>query len=942
LNDENPSNGAGAEPKPKRPMTDAQRDALARGQAALAAKRAERRANPPGVVQTTSAEIREVQHARSAPPPRTIDDVVAKRAAEDATEMPPPVEQVARETKLYTVGTDPLPPPEDNPDLNDGIIASSDAAPDLVGLQPPRNLADLMSMVPTIGDGQYYVEVVRRAPQTYGGSVCKGTQRQIREYMTETDFVSFYGGGDYTLVLYGPPPRGGVIDPRTGRPRSKALSPPVKLEISTTVYPPNVQAALLHDDEMHGMEREETTMRFYQPGYSSGVPARPPTSADARMLEVQLEHDEKMKDREEAREKAFRVEQAGVSASLGPMLDVVHRNTLESTKIIERAAQERARLAEQQAQRAEQERVRAEEKAEQAMRELRLEHERERNKPTDAAQMVDGFAKMAAVLKPTDPGTTAELAGAKAEAKAANHALDQARQEIQRLTQAHADEMQRAQKEHSESLRRGQDDHRSELTRRQDQERAETERQQRQHQDELKRLEERLKENLERAERRAEEAERKAEQRVTDTEARAERRIGELREEHRRTLDDQRAQNQQRLDDERRQHDRDMKSHSATFETRLAGQKDMFENRVTTLATEITRASGEADRYRKEAEDNKDLGKHIERAQEAAAALGWGPSQGNDEPAPPKDWKEMLGRIGMDLVQKLPDIVTSAGETVTKLRGSPGPTPEQVQAMQYQAMEQSAQHSMARHLSGMSSAPLPPPMRTASGAVFQAQPLRFGTEESSGPLDPHAPGPRAGFDQFATPPPVQSPFQAPPYQSPPEQQQVYQQAPPQQPTYPAPPQQTYQPAGGAPPQQQQYQQPQTYQAPLQSYQPAAGPPPMAALAAPQPAQAPTEPAIRGLPNAVPAVIPVDMIIQFAPALETAFASGEPTENIAQELAGLLGRENLQRVVHGLKPERVVVELQKAGKGSSSLVRRSGQQFLRDLWAACGALLAQPG
>jgi hypothetical protein len=925
-------------------MTEAQREALARGQAALAAKRAERRANPAGVVQTTSAEIREVQQARSAAPTRTIDDVVAKLAAADP-ELPP-VEQVARETKLYTVGADPLPPPEDNPNLNDGIVASSEAVPDLVGIQPPRNLADLMSMVPTIGDGQYYVEVVRRSPQHYGGSICKGTQRPIKEYMTDQDFVSVYGGGDYTLTLYGPPPRGGTVDARTGRPRSKALSAPVKLEISTTVYPPNVQAAVLHDDDTH--EGEETNMRYFQPGFSPGMPGRPPTTADARMLEVQLEHDEKMKDREEAREKALRAEQAGVSASLGPMLDVVHRNTLESTKVIERAAQERARLAEQQAQREEQARIRAEEKAEQEIREMRLQMERERNKPTDAAQMADSFTKMAAVLKPADSGTTAELAGAKAEARAAHQALDQARQEIQRLTQAHADEMQRAQKEHSESLRRTQDDHRGEMTRRQEQERNETERLLRQHQDELKRLEERLKENLERAERRASDAEHKAEQRVTDTEARAERRLGELREEHRRQIDDLRAQNQQRLDDERRQHDRDVKSQNATFETRLAGQRDMYDNRLTTMQGEVTRIGTEADRYRKEAEDNKDLGKHIERAQEAAAALGWGPSQGGDEgPPPPKDWKEMIGRIGMDLVQKLPDIVQSAGDTVTKLRGTPGPTPEQVQAMQYQAMEQSAQNSMARHLAGMSSAPLPPPMRTPTGAVFQAQPLRFGTEDASGPLDPHAPGPRAGFDQFAMPPPMQPAFQAPPYQAPPPQQ-TYQAAPPQQTYQAAPPQQTYQ----APP--QQYQQPvaappqpavpqQTYQpgggaAPQQTRQPTGSPQP--ASPAPPPASPAT--GMQAPPGAVPAIIPPDMIIQFAPVLEQALASGEPIENIAQELAGLLGPGNLAAVVTGLNPARVVVELQKAGKGSSSLVRRSGQQFLRELWAACGALLAQQG
>lgn len=933
MSDDQNSNGAAADPPPrvKRPLSDKQREVLARGQQALATKRAERKANAGGLVQTSSAEIREAQQPVE-PPLRTMDDIVARHVAEPAPAVDiPPVEQVARATKLYTVGADPLPPPENNPFLNDGVIASSEGpAPDLVGIQPPRNLAGLMEMCPTIGDGQYHIEVVRRAPQQYGGIVCKGIQRSIKEYMTDTDFVSFYGGGDYTLTLYGPPPRGGIIDARTGRPRSKALSPPVKLEISPSVHPPNVQAAVLLDDEMHATEGEDQ-MRYYQPGFQTGMPARPVTTADARMLEVQLGHEEKMQARQEAKERELREQQSGISASLGPVLDVMRQNSAESMKAVERTAEARARIAEQTAERAEADRVRAEAKAEQAQREARLEIERERSKPTDAAQLVDGFSKMAAVLRPSDNGSAVE-------ARAAEKALDLARQEITRVTQAHSEEVLRLQKDHTETIRRMQEDHRAEMTRRQDQERNETERQQRQHTEELRRQEERLKDNLERTERRAEEAERKAEQRVQEAETRTERRMSEMRDEHKRILDDLRTQNQQRLDDERRQHDRDLKTQAATYETRLSGQKDMYDNRMTMVAQEVTRVTSEADRYRKEAADNKDLNKQIEKAQEAASLLGWGPSgDGADQPPPPKDWKEMLGRAGMELVSKLPDIVQSAGETVTKLRGQAGPTPEQVQAMQYQQMiNASHQTMMARQMGGAPGpTTLPPPMRTASGAVFQPAPLRFGTEDSSGPLDPSAPIPR-GYDQFDMQQSMAPAYQPPPPAYP--QQQTYQPAPPPPqyqappPTYQAPPPQ-YQAQPGAP---QTYQQtpPQPGAAPQQTYQPAPAPQPAAvtAPAAPSVMQAP--------PGSVPAIIPTEMIIQFAPVLEQALASGAPVEEIAHELIALLGPANLAQVVNGLKPERVVVELQKAGKGSSPLVRRQGQQFLRDIWGHCAALLQQ--
>ena len=945
-----PGDGSPKEPKPKRPMNDAQRAALAKGQAALAARRAERKLN--GLVPTTSAEVREAQAARAAAsPPRAVADpdpelerpersngrarVTPIRSIEDVARRrgepePPPIDQVARETRLYTLGSDPLPPPEDEPHLNEGMIASSGGeVEDLAGVQPPKNLADLMNQCPTIGDGQYYIEVIRRAPQQFGGVICKGTQRPIQRYMTDRDFVGHYGGGDYTLVLYGPPKRGGVMDPRTGRMRHKALSPPVKVEISPSVYPPNLQAAVLHDDESEN-ESEGDDMRYIQPGFSQGSAMRPTTTADARMLEVQLEHEEKMRAREEAKEREVREERAGMSASLGPMLDVVHRNSIESVKALERQAEQRARQAEAQAERAEEEKRRAEARSEQVQRESRERDERDRNRPTDAAQMVDGFAKMAAVLKPSESASApalaaaqAEAKGAQAEAKAAKEALDQARQEIQRLMQSHTTEVQRIQEKHASELKRVQDDYRDETTRRTEQARNEAERLDRQNRDEMKRQEERLKENIDRAERRAEEAERKAETRVQETETRAERRLAEVREEMRRALDDQRAQNQTRLDDERRQHERDLKSQQTTYETRLAGQKDMLENRVTTVGQEITRLTAEAERWRKEAEENKDIGKHIERAQEAAAALGWGPSNGAPEgPEPPKDWKDMLGRIGMDLVQKLPEIVQSAGETVSKLRASPGPSPEQVQAMQYQAMQVGAQNSMARQMAGV--APmggLPPPLRGRDGNVFQPSPLRFGTEDASGPLDPGAPQPRAAFDQFGmhTPPPQPQAFQTPAYQPPP---QGY--APPPEQTYAQPP-----PAYQPPP------PPQTYQP--QTYQPQGGPP----AAPPQLQQAAPEPTIpQAPPGSVPTVIPPEMILQFAPVLEQAMASGEPVESIARELLPLLGRENLVAVITGLKPERVVVELQKAGKGASPLVRRQGQQFLRDLWAAASVVLAQ--
>lgn len=942
--------------KPKRVLNDAQLAALAKGRAAAAARRAAKRAeaDASGRVRTNSAEIRELQaapleaddildeedaddedqgepepepapraaHANGNGRPRSIDDVVRRH-----TEEYPSIEQAARSTQVYTLGRDPVPPPEDAAHLTDGVVSSGAEDGADFDSGPPKSLADLMEICPTLGDGQYYIEVVRRAPQHYGGVVCKGIQRPVTRFMTDRDFVSEYGGGDYTLVLYGPPKRGGAIDPRNGRPRLRALTPPVKLEISPSIYPPNLQAAVLHDDT------EEDDMRYINPGFSTvgggqgPTIGRPPTPADARMLEVQFEHEEKLREREEKRERELRESHAAVNNQLGPMLEVLNRNTLEGIKMVERQAAERAKAAEQQAQKAEQDRERAERRAEEAQRAAEERAERERNRPTEAAVMMEGLSKMVAALNKGDNGAAAQQAA---------QTLDQARQEIQRITQthtqaltaaqqAHASEVQRLQDKQTSEMSRMQQDHRTELQRIAEQNRTETERLDRQHRDELKRLEDRLKDNVERAEKRAEEAERKAEQRIADIEQRSERRLGEVREEARRTLEDVRTQAQQRLDDERRQHERDLKTQSATQQTRLDGQKDMYENRLSTISQEITRLNGEVDRWRKDAEENRDITKHIERAEAAASALGWGPQGGGaEEPEPPKDWKEMVGRIGMDLVQKLPEIVQSAGETVNKIRGAQGPSPEQVQAAQYQQMMANAQQTVPRQMATM-----PPPLRSRDGSFFQPAPLRFGTEDGSAVVDPSVPAVRPGMldptymqqapQQQAMAPAMQPDMAPPTYQPMAPQQTFHQPPPPTVQMAPPPAGATYQP-----------QQPEP-QAPMQMQTPQ--PPPLqqqAPAQQPQMQQAP--------PGSVPAAIPADMILQFAPVLEAALGADQPVDSIASELLQMLGRDNMAAVIRGLKPERVVVELQKAGRTNSPLVRRAGQQFLRELWAAGTALL----
>jgi len=874
-------------PRVKRPQSDAQRAGLARAQEVRRANIAARK-NAAGLVPTSASEIRELQTQPLVPPapdpdddpdppeserepdppfhghgfssangngrPRSIDELVVKHRS---TAPPiPTVAEVAQHTRIYAMGSDPIPPPELNPLLQDGVAMDSELPPeDLVGDHPPRSIEDLMSRCPMIGNGQYYIRVERKGPPHYSGVVCKGLQRSIQRYMTPRDFVREYGGGDYALVLYGPPKRGGAIDPRTGVPRVKALTAAVNVSISTAVYPPNLQAAVL-DDDGHGSgdPEDEEAMRFgpaFQTSPGGAGYARPTTTADAKIFEAQLTHEERLRDREEKQREEARAREEAAQQRINPTLDFMARGNEQMIQTIRENAEKAERLQREQLQQERRDRVAAQQQAEAAA-----------NRPADAVAMLNALVPM---LKP-EP----------ADAKAVEHM----RAEMGRQSDKHSAEVTRLSEKSAAEIARITTEHRGELTRLADSYRSEMDRVLRGHSEDVKRVEDRLREQVERAEKRAEEAERKAEARIRDTDDRSERRLTEVRDEMRRQMDERERAFATRLEDERRQHDRDTKSQQTMFETRLAGQKDMYENRLSTVGGEITRITSEADRYRKEAEENKDIAKHIERAEAAATALGWGPS-GKSEDEGPKDWKEMMGRIGMDLVQKLPEIVQSAGETVRNLR-APGATPEQMQAAQYQQMQASAQHSVPR---GMMQAP--PPLG------MQSEPLRFSTEGGIAFGDPRASVNRPPLD-LAGPPPMTGggmemiPHHAPMVMGPPLPQQ------PQAPMQPAP----------------------------------------AVQQAPQAQAAPASPAVAPQIEVTP-----DLIHKFAPALEQALASGETPENVARTLLEMLGPEQFGAIVAGMNPQRIVVELQRAGRKSSPLVRRAGQQFLRDLWAAGAKLVA---
>jgi hypothetical protein len=633
--------------------------------------------------------------------------------------------------------------------------------------------------------------------------------------MTREEFAAEYGGGVYSLILYGPPKRGQMIDPNTGRARVKALTAPITVTVPIGTYPPNLQAAILDDDHY---EDEDSSMR-YGPGFNAPRPGngRPSTVADARMFEAQLSFEERMQQRNEERERDLRQQAASVPGSLTPMVEMLQRSNEQHQEALQREFAERDRVMREQLERERVERLRAEQRAEQHAK-------TEAARPSETTALGEALANILGVMKGDNNSG----------------------QEIAKLTDAAAKDRESLNKQHQAEVTRV----------------TET-------------YERRAKDAEERADRRVKEAEERAEARIKEGTERSDRRVQEAKDDAKRQIEDVRTHMSARLQDEQRNHDRDLAAKNDSWQSRLETQKAMYENRITTLGEEITRLRAEAERFRKEAEENKDLPTQIQKFNSVAEVMGFRKDEGGGGDDEPKDWKSMLGRIGLDLVQQLPQLMESASSTVQRLRAP-------------QSQEQMAAVQAAQYNHMMMEANQPRALAPSNGAgMFEPSPLAFGTED----------GPEyQGVDEHLEP---RYPSQGAP---------------------PAPMQPASQP-------QQQRMQP----APRRSMQSVAHPPPPPAPAAPVPRAVPS-PAPADAAGGM--VISDDQILQFTPVLQGALEQGASPEEFAVQFVESVGPVLARQIAATITPQRIATAVQRQPGGSQSpLVRREGQKFLRELWDA---------
>lgn len=593
---------ANGEPKPKRPMTDAQRRGLEKAHQAKREKR--------------EAKMRALAEKHAAPEPEPEPSAVSGT-----------VEQAARTAHAAYVSEfvpgAAVPPDESNLHRRRAPTMEVEVS-DMAGDQPvPRNLDDLMSMAP-IGDGQYYISVERKAPRQWSGAQCAGDLRKVTRYMTTEEFKRTYGGGEYVLVLYGPPKRGGVYDPETRRVRPKALTPAVRFTVPLHEYAP-----MLFDDlEDEDNEEEEGDVRY---GNAPWVSGRPKSNAEARMFEASLEADERGQARAEQREKD-RVErerqlQEEASRQGLTMAQLLAQQKESELRRIEAAHQREMEIAE----RRHQENV--------AM--LRTEA----NKPGETQALGSALKDILEVMKPNGAGD----------------------KQIQELLKNHAEEIARIQTQTQAQLK--------DVSERADNRIRDAE----------QRADRAKEEADRRADQRIQDIERRAEERMKEAHERSEKRVREVEEAARRVVDDARQQAQARLDDERRNHDRDLAAKNDSHNMRVETLKASYDTRLAAKDEELARLRTESDRYRQEAEAKGDLPAQVQRFAATAEALGYNKDGGGDEEKVPTDWKTMLLGLGAELVKQGPAMIQSAGQTVQQLRGQ---TPQQSATAPYMQQPQ--------------------------------------------------------------------------------------------------------------------------------------------------------------------------------------------------------------------------------------------------------------
>lgn len=683
-----------ASTKKKRVLTEEHKAKMKAGREEAAARRrqeareTEESGAPPdsGLLRTSSAEIRKIQETRS------LEDIARRHTEddEDPDEEYPSLEEVAHRTDVYTANDD-VAPEEPNPLMRRaptmGRVLREDGDGELT------NFKDVMSEYgQAIELGIAHIDVTRKSPPQIDGLRIKGIQRPITRQMTQTEFCEFYGGGDYELIVYGPSQSGGHrYDPVTGAVINRKLTKPIPFQVPLGLYAPNPEAALQEDEYMNRHPGTHPGPNFPLSRFSRSTPADAKIHETDVMAEERREERQRMDQKEREREERKRQqEEERKNNQLFEQLAESHREQMRQLR--EYSERQMDMITEQlQTARAE---------AAQLRQELTEEKNKE-PKRSDGELLVTSLGQLLPAFKSNlDPEQRQQIESA-------------ASKDRERMLEAHQRELQHLQERHQDELKRLHDAANDERRRSEDRERS------------IQRdVDQRISEAREGAEKRVREVEERAEKLVA-----AERRDCEQR------IQDTDRAHEARVKDIERYHASEMRQLKESHDTRLQSIQSQHASEMHLKESEIARLRELLAKAEEKA--NRPLHEQLTEFSETAEAMGFSKSDGDE----PKDWKSMLSEGGMAALQRLPELLETAGSLFNARRAVPpgAPPPRQ----------------------------LPGGAPAAQHHVPEQVPLAFATEDGPGmefadmgppprPVYPEPPPP-----QESAPPPARPPAPAP-------------------------------------------------------------------------------------------------------------------------------------------------------------------------------------
>ncbi len=386
-----------------------------------------------------------------------------------------------------------------------------------------------------------------------------------------------------------------------------------------------------------------------------------------------------------------------------------------------------------------------------------------------------------------------------------------------------------------------------------------------------------------------------------DLRDRADREMQRVKDEADRRVTDLQHQHTTAMASEARNHDRDLASLKAQHQMALESLKGSYEMRLETARSEVKRTAADVERYKADAEDNKDIVGKVAKLKEEAAMFGL--VDASEVGTEPETIGQMLMKMGSGLLTNMPAIIENVS-TMVKQRS----------AQDLQAARQAGRNEMVAAASeGLAAPGLPPAHRRRGLDGGGGWVPRHMSEVGPAPVTP-------GHDPFVVMP-------EPEYVAPvPQPQPQYQPVPQQQQVFPGhmamPPEPQMRPQAAPTPSPAQPQQ-------LGPASPSVPPPPPASPPASMPPAAPPQ---QSAPAADQAALAEDReILQAEQMLLPPYQNNMTVPLLAEAMVQQVPIETLRGLLQSTDADRVILAISRSGDPNSPFLRRDGKKYLRALF-----------